>query len=192
MNCIVLARTLLLEPEWRDDIFSKERGGHFEHKITAIKSSGQSVLQQETLQLDELIFLARTVNTLIRTRVKRWHFLQGARRALWTQITAIKSSGMDTNWDSTLQKLGIPPFLWKPGMGKQRSTGQAPSSPAFKIGPEGYVFYIVLHLDVACPKFWFFKNLNLEVPLLSWKQCALIWRGTQVADTRQRPQIYCC
>ena len=104
--------------------------------------------------------LARTVNTLIRTRVKRWHFLQGARRALWTQITAIKSSGMDTNWDSTLQKLSIPPFLWKPGMGKQRSTGQAPSSPAFKIGPEGYVFYIVLHLDVACPKFCIFKNLK--------------------------------
>ena len=106
------------------------------------------------------IVLARTVNTLIRTRVKRWHFLQGARRALWTQITAIKSSGMDTNWDSTLQKLSIPPFLWKPGMGKQRSTGQAPSSPAFKIGPEGYVFYIVLHLDVACPKFCIFKNLK--------------------------------
>ena len=45
-------------------------------------------------------------------------------------------------------------------MGKQRSTGQAPSSPAFKIGPEGYVFYIVLHLDVAYPKFYIFKNLK--------------------------------
>ena len=50
-------------------------------------------------------------------------------------------------------------------MGKQRSTGQAPSSPAFKIGPEGYVFYIVLHLDVACPKFCISKNLNLKAPL---------------------------
>ena len=51
-------------------------------------------------------------------------------------------------------------------MGKQRSTGQAPSSPAFKIGPEGYyVFYIVLHLDVASPQFWVSKNFNLEAPL---------------------------
>ena len=107
------------------------------------------------------IVLARTVNTLIRTRVKRWHFLQGARRALWTQITAIKSSGMDTNWDSTLQKLSIPPFLWKPGMGKLHSGRQAPSSPAFKIGPEGYyVFYIVLHLNVVCPQLWISKKFK--------------------------------
>ena len=49
-------------------------------------------------------------------------------------------------------------------MGKLRSTGQAPSSPAFKIGPEGYVFYIVLHLDVACPKVCISMNPNLEPP----------------------------
>ena len=73
-------------------------------------------------------------------------------------------------------------------MGKLRSTGQAPSSPAFKIGPEGYVFYIVLHLDVACPKFYISKNLSLEAILkletmyIDWEMDSSGW---------QRAQIYC-